>query len=154
VSAFTDRRHLRSVQSGLLRVLRTSTNYGDCSFAVQSTDFVRGTVFLQNCIRGTCWSRSDINCRLFCSFSNCWLSTFVALRDLALYTNSLIKLTDQFWPRVAHHFSHWGRTSLMLLCRSRTGVTEVYGELNNADLDSIDWMKISNVDVSCYMVYM
>jgi len=42
----------------------------------------------------------------------------------------------------------------MLLCRSRTGVTEVYGELNNADLDSIDWMKISNVDVSCYMVDM
>jgi len=31
------------------------------------------------------------------------------------------------------------------VCRCRRGVTEVYGDLN--DIDSIDWAKISNVDV-------
>jgi len=34
----------------------------------------------------------------------------------------------------------------MLSCRDRTGITEVYGELDN--VDDIDWMKISNINVS------
>ena len=44
--------------------------------------------------------------------------------------------------------SHGELRSQRCLClfRARKEVTEVYGELT--DLDSIDWMKISNVDVS------
>jgi len=33
----------------------------------------------------------------------------------------------------------------------RSGVTEVYGDLKQ--LDDIDWMKISNVDVSYYYYF-
>ena len=36
-------------------------------------------------------------------------------------------------------------TCRTFICRCRRGVTEVYGDLN--DIDSIDWAKISNVDV-------
>jgi len=35
---------------------------------------------------------------------------------------------------------------LNVVVSARTGVTEVYGDLS--DIDDIDWMKISNVDVS------
>ena len=102
VSACTDRRHLQSVQFHLLTVPCTSTNYDDRSFAVHRprawnslpvelrsfavhVDLVHGTVFLWNCVHWTCLTRSDMSWRIFCSLRNCWLSTFVALCNLALY---------------------------------------------------------------------
>ena len=33
-----------------------------------------------------------------------------------------------------------------MLFRARSGISEMYGELD--DLEDIDWIKISNVDVS------
>ena len=90
LSACTDRHHLRSVQSGLLTVPRTLTNFGDRSFVVHGP-------CAWNSLPAELHSLDTLDTfrhKLFCSLSNCWLSTFVALCDLVLYKKFLIITED------------------------------------------------------------